>query len=101
LERARLGSFRLEQFRPILSYNELGTMFSSHASALYDALSAILGLEEFDAVQATLREELAREKTGKQEKASTNRASASACRLRDARASDVATLLAASLSKGG
>lgn len=59
----------LEQFRPILSYNELGTMFSTRAAALYEALSAVLGLEDFDAVLATLRQErLAREKTAKTEK---------------------------------
>jgi len=59
----------VEQFRPILSYNELGTMFSSRAGALYEALSAVLGLEDFDAVLATLRQErLAREKTSKEEK---------------------------------
>lgn len=59
----------LEQFRPILSYNELGTMFSTRAAALYEALSAVLGLEEFDAVLAALRQErLSREKSGKAEK---------------------------------
>jgi energy-coupling factor transporter ATP-binding protein EcfA2 len=84
----------LEQFRPILSYNELGTMFSSHAAALYDALSAILGLEEFDAVQATLREErLAREKTGKQEKTSRTALAQQLAASEDARAEDVGALL--------
>jgi ABC-type lipoprotein export system ATPase subunit len=61
----------LEQFRPILSYNELGTMFTSptRAAVLYDALSAVLGLEDFDAVQAALREQrLACEKAVKGEK---------------------------------
>jgi ABC-type lipoprotein export system ATPase subunit len=49
----------LEQFRPILSYNELGTMFTSptRAAVLYDALSAVLGLEDFDAVQSALRQQ--------------------------------------------
>jgi hypothetical protein len=59
----------LEQFRPILSYSELGTMFSTRAAALYEALSAVLGLEEFDAVLAGLRQErLRREKSAKEEK---------------------------------
>ena len=59
----------LDRFRPLLSYNELETMFSSRASRLYDALSAILGLEEFDGVLATLRDaRLAREKSTRQER---------------------------------
>jgi ABC-type Mn2+/Zn2+ transport system ATPase subunit len=59
----------LEQYRPILSYNELGTMFSSRAAALYEALSAVLGLEEFDAMLATLRDaRLECERSGKEEK---------------------------------
>jgi energy-coupling factor transporter ATP-binding protein EcfA2 len=54
----------LARFRPLLSYDELGTMFSSRAADLYDALSAILGLEEFEAVAEVLRvERLARAKT--------------------------------------
>jgi ABC-type lipoprotein export system ATPase subunit len=67
---AELGWERpLEQFRPILSYTELGTMFSTRAAALYEALSAVLGLEDFDAILAVLRRErLAREKTAKEEK---------------------------------
>jgi energy-coupling factor transporter ATP-binding protein EcfA2 len=59
----------LARFRPILSYDELGTMFSSRAADLYDALSAVLGLEEFEAVGEVLRQErLAREKTVKSAK---------------------------------
>jgi hypothetical protein len=59
----------LARFRPILSYDELGTMFSSRAGDLYDALSAILGLEEFEAVGEVLRQErLSREKTAKSAK---------------------------------
>ena len=59
----------LAQFRPLLSYNELGTMFSERAAALYEALSAVLGLEEFDELSATLRAaRLDREKSGKTEK---------------------------------
>jgi hypothetical protein len=58
----------LEQFRPILSYTELGTMFSTRAAALYEALSAVLGLEDFDGVVAALRQErLQRDKAAKEE----------------------------------
>ena len=72
---AELGWERpLEQYRPILSYNELGTMFSSRAAALYEALSAVLGLEEFDAILATLRDaRLACERSGKDEKQARQR----------------------------
>jgi hypothetical protein len=59
----------LARYRPLLSYNELGTMFSDRASELYDALSAILGLEAFDGVQAVLRDaRLSHQKSGKAEK---------------------------------
>jgi ABC-type Mn2+/Zn2+ transport system ATPase subunit len=59
----------LEQFRPVLSYTELGTMFSARAAVLYEALSAVLGLEDFDGVMAVLRQErLERDKTAKEEK---------------------------------
>ena len=86
----------LEQFRPILSYTELGTMLSSRAAALYDALSAILGLEEFDAVQATLRtERLARERTGKDERASRARLAEMLAASDDPRAAEVRALIAA------
>jgi ABC-type lipoprotein export system ATPase subunit/energy-coupling factor transporter ATP-binding protein EcfA2 len=69
---AELGWERpLEQYRPILSYNELGTMFSSRAAALYEALSAVLGLEEFDVMLAALRDARLRcERSGKEEKQS-------------------------------
>jgi predicted ATPase len=59
----------IDQFRPMLSYNELGTMFSSRAAALYEALSVVLGLEDFDQTLATLRQaRLDCERTGKDEK---------------------------------
>jgi hypothetical protein len=35
----------VEMYRPFLSYSELGSMLDAGPSALYDALSAILGLE--------------------------------------------------------
>jgi energy-coupling factor transporter ATP-binding protein EcfA2 len=59
----------LARYRPLLSYNELGTMFSDRASELYEALSAVLGLEAFDGVQAVLRDaRLSHQKSGKAEK---------------------------------
>lgn len=36
----------LEQFRPILSYDELGGMLEGKQSELYDALASILGVEQ-------------------------------------------------------
>jgi hypothetical protein len=44
----------LATFRPFLSYNEMGSLLEDGPSALYDALSTVLGLEEFVAVQARL-----------------------------------------------
>lgn len=59
----------LDRFRPLLSYNELGEMFVSRASQLYDALAAVLGLEDFDAVRETLRQaRLDRKRSAKLEK---------------------------------
>jgi energy-coupling factor transporter ATP-binding protein EcfA2 len=59
----------LERYRPLLSYTELGTMFSERAADLYTALSAVLGLEPFDATQAVLRDaRLARGRSAKEER---------------------------------
>ena len=44
----------LATFRPFLSYNELGSLLEDGPSALYDALSTVLGLEEFVVVQTRL-----------------------------------------------
>lgn len=44
----------LGAFRPFLSYNEMGSLLEDGPSALYDAISPVLGLEEFVAVQARL-----------------------------------------------
>lgn len=46
----------VEMYRPFLSYSELGSMLDSGPSALYDALSAILGLEDLVVAEAHLRE---------------------------------------------
>ena len=44
----------LAAFRPFLSYNELGSLLDEGPSALYDALSSALGLEEMVAVEKIL-----------------------------------------------
>ena len=46
----------LSAFRPFLSYSELGSMFDEGPSRLYDALSAILGLDDLTAAQKALQE---------------------------------------------
>jgi hypothetical protein len=85
----------LEQFRPLLSYNELGTMFSERAAALYEALSAVLGLHEFDALAAGLREaRLLREKSAKAEKTERGQVKLVLDASEDPRAAEIATLLA-------
>ena len=43
-------------FRPFLSYSELGSMLDAGPSALYDALSAILGLGDLVVAEARLKE---------------------------------------------
>lgn len=45
---------QLTTFRPFLSYNELGSMLDDGPSKLYDALSLVLGLDEFVVVQDRL-----------------------------------------------
>lgn len=85
----------LEQFRPLLSYNELGAMFSTRAAALYDALSAVLGMQEFDELAAVLRQaRLPREKTAKTEKQERQRLVELAQRSEDRRADGLQALLA-------
>jgi DNA repair exonuclease SbcCD ATPase subunit len=46
----------VEMYRPFLSYSELGSMLDAGPSALYDALSAILGLEDLIDAEARLKE---------------------------------------------
>jgi len=46
----------VEMYRPFLSYSELGSMLDAGPSALYDALSAILGLEDLLEAEARLKE---------------------------------------------
>jgi energy-coupling factor transporter ATP-binding protein EcfA2 len=84
----------LARYRPLLSYNELGTMFSERASALYEALSAVLGLQDFEDLSARLRDaRLAREKSTKGEKAERTALKAVLAAGTDPRASDLAELL--------
>ena len=45
----------LELYRPFLSYNELGAMFDEGPAALYDKLSAMLGLDDLAAAQKALQ----------------------------------------------
>ena len=44
----------LVSYRPVLSYNELGSMLDEGPSKLYDALSLVLGLEDLVNAQAAL-----------------------------------------------
>jgi recombinational DNA repair ATPase RecF len=46
----------VEMYRPFLSYSELGSMLDAGPSALYDALSAILGLEDLVLAEARLKD---------------------------------------------
>lgn len=85
----------LERYRPLLSYNELGTMFSDRSNQLYDALAAVLGLEDFEAVQATLRKvRLEREQSRKAEKALKTSLKATLGGVDDPRAHEVLQLMA-------
>ena len=52
----------VEMYRPFLSYSELGSMLDAGPSALYDALSSILGLEELRNAEERVKERI---KSGK------------------------------------
>jgi energy-coupling factor transporter ATP-binding protein EcfA2 len=59
----------LSRYRPFLSYNELGQMFDE-LKTMYDALAAILGLEDIEELQRVLREaRLARDRAQREFKA--------------------------------
>ena len=84
----------LEQFRPILSHTEPGTMFSSRAAALYEALSSILGLEFYDSTLAVLRaQRLSRERAAKDERRERTELRAQLTTSEDGRAAAAAALL--------
>lgn len=64
----------LAAFRPFLSYNELGSMLDEGPSKLYDALKAILGLDDLIVVDERLRQaRLERERHRKDAKAELDR----------------------------
>lgn len=85
----------LERYRPLLSYNELGTMFSDRAGELYDALSAVLGLEDFDGLLATLRDaRLECDKSRKHEKKLKSALKEKLAAVADERAAEVVTHMA-------
>ncbi len=70
-------------------------MFSERAAALYEALSAVLGLEEFDDLSATLRAaRLDREKSGKTEKLERKALIVTIAATEGDRAATIAPLLA-------
>lgn len=84
----------LSRYRPFLSFNELGSMFDEQKH-MYDALSAILGLDDVDDLAETLRQ--ARLARDKQVKAGQKDAAAIAPLLADVddpRATTVADALA-------
>ena len=84
----------LEQFRPILSYDELGGMLEGKQSELYDALASILGVELLgDAVRRLKARSDARKGPGTAAKAQRKSLRADCEASTDERASEAATLL--------
>ncbi len=57
----------VESYRPVLSYNELGSMLDEGPSKLYDALAAILGLNAANDAQELLRQERTRREKARKE----------------------------------
>ncbi len=89
-----LGWDALATYRPFLSYNELGSMLDEGPSRLYDALSAILGLDDLVAAQDRLKDARAfREKAHKDADARRKQIVAALAALDDARAKAVAAAL--------
>ena len=84
----------LEQYRPILSYDELGGLLESGRAQLYDALASILGVEQLGhalkRVQARLKERKAPEAAAT---ARRKQLLADAGGLADERAEEAARLL--------
>ena len=86
----------LETYRPFLSYNELGSMLDEGPSKLYDALSAILGLDALVEAQAVLQKARAsREKALKDAQAEHKELAAGLSAMEDERAQAVAIALGA------
>ena len=96
-ELASLGwSDALETYRPFLSYNELGSMLDEGPSKLYDALSAILGLDALVDAQAVLQKaRTSREKALKEARAIRDQVLATIPQIEDERAQAVAIALGA------
>jgi recombinational DNA repair ATPase RecF len=86
----------LETYRPFLSYNELGSMLDEGPSKLYDALSAILGLDALVDAQTVLQKaRTSRDKALKDAKAVRDQVLATITQLEDERAQAVAIALGA------
>lgn len=84
----------LEQFRPILSYDELGGMLEGKQSELYDALASILGVEQLgDAVKRLKSRSDARKGPGAAATAKRKELQAQATASTDERAIEAAGLL--------
>lgn len=84
----------LEQFRPILSYDELGGMLDGKQSDLYDALASILGVEQLtDAVRRLKAQSDARKGPGVTGTARRKELQARAAASSDERAVEAAVLL--------
>lgn len=84
----------LEQFRPILSYDELGGMLEGKQSELYDALASILGVEQLgDAVKRLKARSDARKGPGAAATARRKDLQGQAAASSDERAVAAATLL--------
>lgn len=92
---AHLGWKRaLEQFRPILSYDELGGMLEGRQSDLYDALASILGVEQLGHAVKRLKERSdARKGPGSAATARRRDLQKQAAASTDERAVDAASLL--------
>jgi recombinational DNA repair ATPase RecF len=86
----------LETYRPFLSYNELGSMLDEGPSKLYDALSAILGLDALVDAQTVLQKaRTSREKALKDARAERDDVLAALPQIEDERAQAVAIALGA------
>ncbi|RMB57232.1 AAA family ATPase [Tessaracoccus antarcticus] len=84
----------LEQFRPILSYDELGGMLEGKQSGLYDALASILGVEQLgDAVKRLKARSDARKGPGTTAGAKRRELQDRAAQSTDERAVEAAKLL--------
>jgi energy-coupling factor transporter ATP-binding protein EcfA2 len=86
----------LRRYRPLLSYSELGVMFSTRAADLYEALHAVLGLEGVEEAARLLREaRLERQRSSKDEQSARQRACELLRGSDDARAPELTELLSA------